>query len=204
MKLFKFFALSLILSNSANAYISITESGELIPRGHYQVGLEPQLLTNHGGGINMNVFLDNGISDAMSARIELGGGAVDFNAFASVKWIPIPDFENQPAMGLRIGGGLARDESENLLHAQVAPMVSKKYGTSLGLANPYLAVPFTIVNTQGQSTVGTNLTIGSEFHYEKWHAATLGAEWSLDLNKSYSYISAFVAFPFESHKGFGR
>lgn len=152
----------------------------------------------------MNVFLDNGLSDSLSARVEMGGGTVDFNAFASAKWIPFPDFENQPAMGLRVGGGLARDESENLLHAQLAPLVSKKIGTRYGLTTPYLAVPFNIINSQGENTVGTNLTVGSELKYEKWSMGTLGAEWSLDLNKSISYFSVFMAFPFESHKGLGR
>ncbi len=152
----------------------------------------------------MNVFLDNGIGESLSARVAMGGGSVDFNAFASVKWIPFPDFENQPAMGLRVGGGLARDESKNLLHAQVAPLVSKKISTQYGMATPYLAVPFTVINTQGDNTVGTNLTIGSELKYEKWTMGTLGAEYSLDLNKSFSYISIFAAFPFESHKGLGR
>ena len=204
MKLIVFLILGTFLSHLANAYLSITESAELVPTKHYQVGVVPQLLTSDGGGLNMNVFLDNGINEAMSARIEMGGGSVDFHTFASVKWVPFPDFEKQPAIGLRVGGGLARDSSENLLHGQVAPIISKKVGTSFGLATPYIAVPFSIVNMQGQNTVGTNLTLGSQLNYEKWQSGVLGAEWSLDLNQSFSYISVFVSFPFESHKGLGR
>ncbi|MEK2645249.1 hypothetical protein [Bdellovibrio sp. BCCA] len=204
MKFAKYFVLGLFLSSSAHAYLSIAESGEIVPAGMYQVGVEPQLLMNKGGGANFDVFFDTHINDATSARITMGAGAVDFNAFVSAKWMPFPDVENQPAMGLRVGAGLARDEDENLLQLQVAPLVSKKFDTEYGLAVPYLAVPFTFLNTKEENTVASNLTVGSEFHYADWNQVTLGGEVGLDLNKSYSYISIFATFPFESQKGFGK
>ncbi|WP_413944617.1 hypothetical protein [Bdellovibrio sp. HCB-162] len=204
MKFAKYFVLGLFLSSSAHAYLSIAESGEIVPAGMYQVGVEPQLLMNKGGGANFDVFFDTHINDATSARITMGAGAVDFNAFVSAKWMPFPDVDNQPAMGLRVGAGLARDEDENLLQLQVAPLVSKKFDTEYGLAVPYLAVPFTFLNTKEENTVASNLTVGSEFHYADWNQVTLGGEVGLDLNKSYSYISIFATFPFESQKGFGK
>ncbi|WP_413613376.1 hypothetical protein [Bdellovibrio sp. HCB-110] len=204
MKFAKYFVLGLFLSSSAHAYLSIAESGELVPAGKYQVGVEPQLLTNKGGGANFNVFFDTNINEATSARITMGAGAVDFNAFVSAKWMPFPDVDNQPAMGLRAGAGLARDEEENLLQLQLAPLLSKKFDTEYGLAVPYLAVPFTFLNTKEENLVASNLTVGSEFHYADWNQVTLGGEVGFDLNKSYSYISIFATFPFESQKGFGK
>ncbi|WP_374080041.1 hypothetical protein [Bdellovibrio bacteriovorus] len=168
------------------------------------MGVEPQLLTNKGGGANFNVFFDTNINEATSARITMGAGAVDFNAFVSAKWMPFPDVDNQPAMGLRAGAGLARDEEENLLQLQLAPLLSKKFDTEYGLAVPYLAVPFTFLNTKEENLVASNLTVGSEFHYADWNQVTLGGEVGFDLNKSYSYISIFATFPFESQKGFGK
>lgn len=204
MNFAKYFVLGLFLCSSAQAYLSIAESGEMLPQGKYQVGVEPQFLTNKGGGANLNVFLDTAISESMSARIAMGAGAVDFNAFASVKYMPFPDVDNQPAMGIRVGAGLARDEDQNLLQLQVAPLVSKKFDTEYGLAVPYLAVPFTFLNTKEENLVASNLSIGSEFHYVDWNQVTVGAEAGVDLNKSYSYISIFATFPFESQKGFGN
>lgn len=204
MKFAKYFVLGLFLSSSAHAYLSIAESGELVPAGKYQVGVEPQLLTNKGGGANFNVFFDTNINEATSARITMGAGAVDFNAFVSAKWMPFPDVDNQPAMGLRAGAGLARDEDENLLQLQLAPLLSKRFDTEYGLAVPYLAVPFTFLNTKEENLVASNLTVGSEFHYADWNQVTLGGEVGFDLNKSYSYISIFATFPFESQKGFGK
>ena len=134
----------------------------------------------------------------------MGGGSVDFNAFASVKWMPFPDVDKQPAMGLRVGAGVARDEDQNILQLQVAPMVSKKFDTDYGMSVPYLAVPFTFVNTKDDNFVATNLTVGSEFHYHEWKDVTLGGEVGLDLNKSWTYLSVFATFPFDSAKGFGK
>ncbi|XGC82295.1 hypothetical protein ACES2L_07335 [Bdellovibrio bacteriovorus] len=204
MNFAKYFVLGLFLTSNAHAYLSIAESGELVPQGKYQVGVEPQLLTNKGGGANVNVFIDTALSESSSARISMGAGAVDFNAFGSFKYIPFPDVENQPAMGFRAGAGIARDEETNLLQLQFAPLVSKKFDTEYGLAVPYLAVPFTFLNTKEENLVATNLSIGSEFHYVDWDQVTLGAEAGVDLNKSYSYISIFATFPFESQKGFGN
>lgn len=204
MNFAKYFVLGLFLTSQAQAYLSMAESGELVSPGKYQVGIEPQFLTNKGNGANVNVFFDTALSDSSSARISMGAGSVDFNTFASVKWIPIPDFDNQPAMGLRAGAGIARDEDENVIQFQVAPLVSKRFDTEYGLTVPYLAVPFTFLNTKEENLVASNLVLGSEFQYVDWKEASMGAELGVDLNKSYSYISLFLTFPFESHKGFGK
>ncbi|AHZ84260.1 hypothetical protein Bb109J_c1566 [Bdellovibrio bacteriovorus] len=204
MNFAKYFVFGLFLTSQAHAYLSIAESGELLAPGKYQVGVEPQLLTNKGNGANFNVFFDTALSDSSSARISMGAGAVDFNTFASVKWIPIPDVDNQPAMGLRAGAGIARDEDENLIQFQFSPLVSKRFDTEYGLTVPYLAVPFTFLNTKDENFVASNLALGSEFHYVDWKEVNMGAEVGIDLNKSYSYISLYLTFPFESHKGFGK
>lgn len=204
MKLVSTILAVLLLSASSHAYLSIAESGELLPSGKYQVGVEPQILTNRGGGTNLNVFLDSALNESTSARVTLGGGAVDFNAFASAKWIPFPDVDNQPAMGLRVGGGIARDEGNNILQLQIAPLVSKKFDTEYGLTTPYLATPFTFINSKEENYIASNLTIGSEFHYHEWKNVILGGEIGLELNKSYTYLSIFATFPFESQKGFRR
>ncbi|HEX7673796.1 MAG TPA: hypothetical protein VF412_06480 [Bdellovibrio sp.] len=204
MKFAKYLVLGLLVGSNAHAFMSIAESGEILPANTYQVGVEPQLLTDKNPGGNLDLFFDAPLNDSTSARLLLGGGSVDFNAFASVKWMPFPDVDKQPAMGLRVGAGVARDEDQNILQLQVAPMVSKKFDTDYGMSVPYLAVPFTFVNTKDDNFVATNLTVGSEFHYHEWKDVTLGGEVGLDLNKSWTYLSVFATFPFDSAKGFGK
>lgn len=203
MKFAKYFVLVLFLSSNAHAYLSIAESAEVLPVGKYSLGVEPQFLTNKGGGTNLNVFLNGSLNESTSARVTIGAGAIDFNAFASVKWVPFPDVDNQPAMGIRAGAGLARDGDENLLQLQVAPLISKKYETEYGLTVPYVAVPVAFLNTKEENYVASNIAFGSEYTHPEV-IGTFGAEVGLDLNKSYSYISIFATFPFDSATGFGN
>jgi hypothetical protein len=204
MKTIKILLLSLLLTPSAHAYLSLAESGELVPVGKYQVGVAPQFLTSRGGGTNVDVFLDAALNDSMSGRISLGAGAIDFNTFASVKWVPFPDVDNQPAIGIRGGLGIFRDEGNNGFLGQIAPLVSKKFQSEYGLFVPYFAVGINFVNTDGDNYNSSNAIFGTEFHSEEAPMMSFGAELGADMNKSYSYITLFVSFPFDRSKGFGK
>ena len=196
--------LSFLLSPQAHAYLSLAESGELVQDGKYQVGAEAQLLTNRGNGANINAFFDTRLNESMSGRLSMGGGSVDFNAFASAKWIPFPDVDNQPAMGLRFGAGIARDEDLNLIQLQVAPLASKRYQTDIGLMVPYVALPFTFLNTKEENYVASNIAFGTEYSHPDFEYGFFGVEIGAELSKSYSYISIFATFPFDSQNGFGK
>lgn len=204
MKSLKFALLGLLIAPSAQAYLSLAESGELLPVGKYQVGVAPQFLTSRGGGTNVDVFFDAPINESTTGRISLGAGAVDFNTFASVKWIPFPDVDNQPAIGIRGGVGLFRDEGDNGFLAQVAPLVSKRFASEYGLFVPYFAVAINLVDTKSENFTSSNAIFGTEFHSEEVPMMKFGGELGLDMNKSYSYVTFFVAFPFDSSKGFGK
>lgn len=208
MKLAPYFAAALmsglLLSSTAHAYLSMGESGELVPMGKYQIGVEPQLMLNNGDGANFDAFFDAPINESTSARILIGAGTVDFNGFASVKYVPFPDVDNQPAIGIRGGIGVNRINGNNGIDLQVAPLVSKKTDTDIGLMVPYFALPLTYTSNSNDSFTRANVAIGSEWHSPQVPEVTFGAELGLDLNRSYSYISAFVTMPFDSAKGFGR
>lgn len=204
IKHFALFLLTALSAAPASAYLSFAESAEILPTDRYQVGFEPQLLTNRGNGANFNLFFDANINQDSSARITMGAGTIDFNAFASLKYIPFPDVGNQPAMGVRVGAGIAREEGDNWLTAQVAPLLSKKFNTAYGLTVPYLALPFNFINSKEENYVGSNIVFGSEFHSVESQNLIFGAELGAELNKSYSYISLFVTLPFDSSKGIGQ
>lgn len=193
-----------LCSAPAWAYLSIAESGEILPQNQYQVGFEPQLLLNHGGGANVDAFFDAPINESTSARISLGAGAVDFSTFASVKFVPFPDVDNQPAIGVRVGAGVARDESENIILGQVAPLVSKKVMTDIGQMVPYVALPFELINTKHDNHGASQFVFGTEYTHPDYQDARFGAEIGLELSKSYSYVSVFMTIPFDSSKGLGK
>jgi hypothetical protein len=192
---------SALLSSSAFAYLTISESTEIPLAANYQIGFEPQFLTNHGGGVNASGFFDAPFNDSTVGRLWLGAGAIDFNMGASVKYVPFPDVENQPGIGFRAGGFFARKGDSNLMTLQLAPIFSKKVQTENGLFIPYAAIALDITSTKERNFTGSQMVLGTEYKTPDIPTMYFGAEVGLDLNESYSYISGTVTFPFDSSKG---
>lgn len=210
-KIFKIgliFATALLLSRPLFAYQAIGETAELLPEGFYKLGLAPQLIVSEGGGFNMGAFYDMYLVDSLNGRVELGGGKTDFWATASVKWVPIPDIDRQPAAGLRTAVTVARDEDANFFNIQIAPIVSKKADTIYGEMIPFVALPITFVsaskdlNSNGKGYTSSQFAIGAEWFQNK--DINYGAEFDLNLSNSFSGISAFISFPFDGTVGYKK
>ena len=203
-KINQFIALIAVLFSTQTfaSYMSINETAEILPENFYKVGIAPQLLLSNGGGFNVGVFADMHAFDDTDARISFGGGEVDFYSQASLKWVPFPDVSKQPAMGIKGSVGYARDNSDNLFSIQIAPLVSKKADTRYGNMIPYVALPITFVNAKNDSYTSTQFTVGSEWYpYDDKH---IGAELNLNMKNSYSSVSVYFSFPFESSIGYIR
>lgn len=185
-------------------YLTIGESGELVRANQYRIGASPQFLTNEGGGMNIQAFLDAGWNDEMASRFSFGVGKIDFNIGASLKYIPFPDVDEQPAMGVRLAGFLARQGSENVTTLQIAPMVSKKFDSDYGLWLPYTAVAFNVGTFKDKSGLGTNFIIGSELKHPDAQKFLFSAEFGFNLKDSLSWVAGFVSIPFDSQTGFKK
>ncbi len=203
MKAFNLILISLLLGNAPSwAYLSVGESGEIQKVGSNQFGLEPQILGNEGSGVNIGAFLDMPIREEVSTRFSLGAGKIDFHAGAAVKWIPFPDVDQQPAIGLKTAAWYARQSSLNVWTIQVAPLFSKRVNTDAGLFIPYAAIPFNFVSSTDRSATGSQFAIGSELYAKDLTNMHFSAELALNLKDSYSFLSGTVVFPFDSEKGF--
>jgi len=192
---------TLLVSSSSFAYLTISETAELPPATYYQLGFEPQFMTNKGGGTNASVFFDAPFTDSTAGRLWLGAGVIDFNVGATVKYVPFPDVESQPGIGFRAGGFFARKDSENFLTLQFAPIFSKKVDTDNGLFTPYAAVALNMTNTKERNFTGSQVVFGSEFKSPEIPKMYFGLEAGFELADSYSYFSGTVTFPFDSSKG---
>ncbi|MFZ4403500.1 MAG: hypothetical protein ACOYOK_05300 [Pseudobdellovibrionaceae bacterium] len=195
---------SFFVNSSAFAYLTVGESAEVLPQGQYQFGGELQALTNEGGGLNVSGFFDAPIDESTSGRVSLGVGAVDFAVGASVKYVPFPDVDQQPAMGVRFGVSVARDAGNTLNSLQVAPLISKKVESDVGLWIPYAAIPINLVNAKSENYIGTQIALGSEWLTPDLPEARFGGEVVFSLNRSYSSIAGYVTIPFESSRGLKR
>jgi hypothetical protein len=186
--------------NSAFSYLTINETAEIMPDNFYKVGIAPQLLISDGGGINLGVFADMHLFDDVDGRATFGGGKTDFWTQVSLKWVPFPDIDRQPAMGLRGALGYARDEDVNSTSFQITPLISKKADTRYGNMIPYVGLPITYISTKDTSYTASQFTVGAEWfpRYDRH----IGAELNLNMNKSISSVSVYFSFPFEGSTGY--
>ncbi|HPI40836.1 MAG TPA: hypothetical protein PLJ21_08515 [Pseudobdellovibrionaceae bacterium] len=193
----------LFSTSSAQAYLTVGESAEILPASEYRFGFEPQLFLNEGGGGNLGAFFESQVSDSSSTRVGLSTGKVDFSLFGSFKFVPFPDVDKQPAIGGRVGLGYSRLGADNLFQFQVAPLVSKKTQTveKLGEVVTYFALPFTMTTGKGEGYVASNMTFGLEVTPPTESVFYWSAEVSFNLNRSYSYISGNIIIPIDSHRG---
>ena len=192
------------MSLSQASYLSIGESGEVLPADkNYQVGLAPQLITNNDSGGNIGAFLDAAWTDSLSSRFTLGVGVVDFYTGASLKYIPFPDVAQQPALGVKASVWYAREETENITTVQIAPMMSKRFQTQeYGVFVPYTALGVSFYELAGDSKTGTQFFIGTDWKAPAFPEYNLSAEVAMDLEDSVSHFSFFIALPFSEKSGF--
>jgi hypothetical protein len=186
------FILSAFLPLFASAYLSVQESNEITPPGKFKLGFEPQMKLSRGSGANFSAFFDAPINDEMSARTLIGAGDLDLFAGASFKWVPIPDYENQPAVGGKVTAVFSKEDSDNFISLGFAPIVSKRFDSEVGLFIPYASLPVNFVNGKSTTTTHINVALGTEFISPKADNMTFGGELGVDLHDSFSYLSAYL------------
>ena len=192
-----------LCSGAQASYLTIGESAEVIPSQSYRIGGDLQLLTSDGGGMNVGAFLDAGWGEGMSSRFSFGVGKIDFHLGASFKWIPIPDVARQPAMGVKASLYTARYESENVNVIQVAPMLSKKTDSDVGLWTPYTAIALNVGMNSGSRT-GTAFVVGTELLLKDYDGVHFASEIGMNLKDSIGHIAFFGSIPFDSKQGFKK
>lgn len=192
-KAFGLLGFCLVLNlNSAHAFMSTQESNEITPKGKFKLGFEPQVRTSNGTGTNFSGFFDTGINEQMSARAYVGSGDTDFALGGSLKWVPIPDYERQPAIGGKFSLINWREKSESFFTFRIEPIVSKKLSTEIGTFIPYASLPVMFNTGNDYNKTTAQVAFGSEFLHPEADNMTFGAELGFDAKDSFSYISGYV------------
>lgn len=189
--------------STANAYYAIMDTGKIIPSGKYRVIAGPQFITTgENDGTNISGRFDAGVGESTTLRLLAGGGTSDlFYSGLSVKYIPYPDFENQPAIGFTTGITYAKEtvsrENEDVLTIRFAPLVSKDFETDIGLLTPYGALPLSLTLANGDTHYPVHFAAGTEFKPYSWEGVSFMAELGAKLNKAFNYVSLAVVFEFD-------
>lgn len=185
-----------------SSFLTLSESAELIPEGTYRLGIAPQLRLSDGNGFNAGFYVDGYLTPSMNWRGMIGGGTTDFFAQGSIKWVPIPDVDKQPALGGRALLFFARDADLDHTGIQLTPIVSKQVDTDYGMMAPYVGLPVTIIGNSKKTITSLQLAVGGELNLEK--GRQIGAEFDLSLNDAVTSLTVFFTFPFDSSVGFKK
>lgn len=208
IKMFIIFISTLFLAKTSFAYLSLSETGELIKENNFRIGVAPQFILTGGGASksgesNAGVFLDLPIQPDMNARINVGSGSTaDFWTSASLKWVPYPDYKKQPAIGGRAAFIYARKNSSTTYNLQLTPIFSKIIESQWGKLVPYAGLPLTFSFGGSKNTSAIQFVVGAEWIEKPDYQ--VGAELDMSLSEAPTAITFHVNFPFDSKIGFRR
>ena len=191
---------ALKLPATAFGYYSTIDTGELVKPGAYQMSLEPQLMFNRYEGFNAVGRFDTGINEQSSFRGLLGVGKVSFQLGGFYKIVPFPDTAKQPAIGADVGVIYARVNDMTETSLRFHPLFSKRFETEVGDFTPYGSLPLGVTFRSDETYVPIQIAGGTEFRPLNLANWSFFAELGININKSFSYLSAAVAYRFDDAK----
>ena len=191
--------LSWCFALKAKAFYSVMETGDLLSEGSYRASIESQFLSEGDRGINLLGRIDSWFNQDANIKAVIGAGTTDFITGGFFKWVPYPDSEGQPAIGLTSGVVYARYEDIDEISLRIQPLVSKKFSTEVGDMNPYMSIPFGVASRDSKKFTPIQLVGGLEWKTEQWTDVTFIGEFGINLNQAFSYLSLGVAVNWDSH-----
>ena len=190
ISLFVTFVSFLFFGLASQAYLAIHESGKVLNPGEYKIHLSQQLITDPGTFGSLTAGGSLPLDADSEIGFKLGTGFADYHFVGQYKWIPYPDFEEQPAIGA-IGGILvAKPDGINETGVFAGPIVSKNFSTEYGSFDSYISVPLYGVSYDGDLQLSGQLIFGSLWKTYNFEKLQFTAEMGLRINdNSFSYIS---------------
>jgi len=180
---------------AAQAFYTVQETGDLLKPNQMQIATELQAITSGDDGINVIGRFDKGLDEEINLRFEVGFGTTDSTVGAYIKWVPIPDYESQPAIGFTFGAHIANYEDETEFAGRVIPFVSKQFDTDWGLVTPYAALPFAFSQYDDESQNPFFLVLGSRYKHPEFQYCDFTAELGFEISDSFTYLSLGAIFP---------
>lgn len=193
-----FFIQLLLQITTAQAYLGLLTDGDVLPKDEYSVGAETQLVFNKNDGLNFAGHYAMGITDSIEMLVDAGFGAVDAYGGASVKVVPYPDYDKQPAIGFILGAVYAHEASEDFLTLHTKAFVSKSFEFDYGKIVPYGALSFgyTMTNIKGAENP-FHLILGAKYQHFEWKKIYLYGELGTSLSEAFNYVSLKINFPLD-------
>ena len=194
-----FSATTLLFASSAFAFYTVQDTGDLLAPDQMAVGASLQGMTaGPVHGVNILGHLDKGLTDTSNLRFEAGSGATDAVLGGYYKWVPFPDYQDQPAVGFIMGGQYAHYQGAGEIAARFTPIASKKFEIHSDQANgtitPYVALPIAIANYNSSTLFPVQITLGAKYHDDRVKVCDFLAELDFDVNQAPNSIVLGVQF----------
>ncbi|MBY0385052.1 hypothetical protein K2X05_07825 [bacterium] len=185
-----------IFSGKAQAYQSLLTSGDMIQPQTYQFLPYLESIFDEYDGLNINSRLAYGFNEELQGDVEIGFGEFDVMLGAFLKWVPIPDYEKQPAIGVRAGLSYIDTNRYSQTSVTAMPFVSKGIETPHGRIVPYLGLPMAINSNSDDTYFSTRLAFGTEWTHPTHKRCHAVAELGLELSKSFSSLTVGASYDF--------
>lgn len=198
---FVFPIMLMLFTHSAFAYYSNLDTGEVLKEGEYKALAETQLLTDDTTGVNFVGRFDTWMSEELNFQGVLGFGEIDTQIGGFVKWVPFPDFDQQPAIGFKAGGLYARAANENEISFRVTPFISKAFSTDIGTFVPFASLPTGIRTINGDVDTPIQIALGTEWKTYNFEKLRFLVEAGFDVKDAFSYLSFAVSLHIDDDNG---
>ena len=190
------------VSTPAKAAFTLGESAEVLSQGTYSIGAEPQIVLSNPQsttGVNLGAIFDYPFQSDSSLRAKLGTGSTSYDVALGYKWVPFPDYMNQPAAGLKVEAEALSVNSVLVNTLRAIPLASKNFTTKYGPVDPYAGLAISLINSSASSATGIQLVGGSEIRPISTPRWTFAAELDLNLTNSWSSISGLATYNFDQN-----
>lgn len=183
-----------LVSPAALAFYTVQDTGDLLDEKEYKFSAELQFITSGDDGVNVIGRFDTGFDEDSNFRFLAGVGTTDYVFGAFYKWVPYPDFEKQPAIGLTSGVQLAKYEDETEMALRFIPFISKQFETDIGTLTPYTSLPVNIRHYDGETDMPVQLILGTRYRHPEYDEVEYTAELGFEIQDAVTFISFGVMF----------
>ena len=194
--------LTLIWGCSAPAVSTLNEAADVLTEGTYNLGFEPQIVLGSPTGttgVNGDVVFDYPLRSDSSLRAKLGTGSSSYDLAVGFKYIPFPDYQEQPAMGFKVEAESSSTGSTTANGFRLIPLASKSFEIKYGSLQPYGGISLNLMNSSSGGTSGFQLIAGSELRTPQLPRWTFTAELDLNASNSWSSISGSICYNFDQN-----
>lgn len=191
----------MIITQPVWAFFSLMDTTQLVRQGDYKILGDAQVLFDEPKGLNLNPRFSTGISDDSEVQFEAGVGSVDYYLGAFYKWVPIPDTDEQPGVGLRAGFTFANVNDYSTYGLNITPMISKSINGNAGRFTPYGGLQFGLQRNTNDTYFSMQATIGIEWAPNSWDYDKLKdfnflVEYGFEVDDAFDYLSFGAAYNF--------